>query len=315
MKPVKGAAPNRLMLIVVGILIIVVRSFLSALPARVYPLQNPRETLLKPVHNPSPQAAAIAIPVGIIYSKGEDTVASPSFPPPASPPSYSVQVAFTASGDVSDYDQAKQDNILSTIATAAGFAAVPAGATLSATPGSVSFVADFPVSDSVAMASAKAKLQGSMSDQKTVQTLLAAAVPGIIIESAPVVNSNDGTTYPPPPPFALVGHWLSGYGSGLTYTNDHVITISKWTKELAPIVEYSADYYVIQKPSDDAYNANKFQKIFFHSNGDGTFSTCAAGPRSHAKLLSCVPQRLPFGHSLSSDPHPHPKHVYVLLCS
>jgi hypothetical protein len=212
-------------------------------------------------------AAAIAVPIGIVFWPDDDS------------PQLSVQVTFTANGDVSDYSpQATQDAILGTLSTAAGFAAVPVGSTLTLTSGSVVMVADFPVATVAAQDTAKAALDVALPDQTTAQTLLRTAVPTIVIESVVSVDNNDGSgPAPPPPPFALAGHWISNYGTGVTYTNDYVISMSSYGRSLLPITSYTSTYYIIRRPANDAYNPGAFQKVFFHTHTDGSIATCTSG--------------------------------------
>jgi hypothetical protein len=209
---------------------------------------------------------AAAVAVGIVVWPDDDS------------PQLSVQVTFTANGDVSDYPQAAQDSILGTLSTAAGFAAVPAGSTLSVTAGSVVMLADFPVVDAAAQTTAKNALDAALPDQVTAQTLLRAAVSTIVLESVVSVDANDGSgPAPPPPPFALAGHWTSSWGAGYTYTNDYLITMSSYSRSLLPITSYGSNYYIVRRPASDAYSPSAFQKVFFHTHTDGRIAICTAG--------------------------------------
>ena len=93
--------------------------------------------------------------------------ASPSPPPSAStspsgePNSFQVVASFTASGDVSDFDDATKGAILEKLAQLAGFASVPLGSTLDITAGSVIIVARFPVVTESEASSAKSSLEQS----------------------------------------------------------------------------------------------------------------------------------------------------------
>ena len=122
-------------------------------------------------------AAAVAVPVGIIYGKT------------SSPSNSDLRVSFTAAGDVSDFTDAHKTTVLNTLSTAAGFAAVPAGATLDVTSASVRFVATFPDLDPSELALAKAKLADKMADQASAQALLEVGLAAIVVESAPMVQS------------------------------------------------------------------------------------------------------------------------------
>ena len=210
-----------------------------------------------------PQAAAIAVPLGIIYSKDAGS---------------SVQVSFTANGDVSDYDAAEQAAILSTLSTSAGFASVPGDSTLTLTAGSVTFLATFPVDDETAAQTAKAALQLALPDHASIQTLLAAVVPDIIVETLPKIKAVEGTkpAMEPSAPFALLGHWLTDSGSALTFTDVEQITISGWAEHITPIIYYTDTYYITQKPAADEWNPKKFQKVNFHTTADGSIATCTS---------------------------------------
>jgi len=211
-------------------------------------------------------AAAIAIPLGIIYSKDAGS---------------SVQVSFTANGDVSDYDAAEQAAILSTLSTSAGFASLPGDSTLTLTAGSVTFLATFPVDDEAAAQTAKTALQLALPDHASIQTLLAAVVPDIIVETVPRIKAVEGTkpAMEPSAPFALEGHWLTNGGSAYTFTDTQRISISNWAhaySEITPIVYYTDTYFIIQKPAADEWNPKKFQKINFHTTADGSIATCTS---------------------------------------
>ena len=69
----------------------------------------------------------------------------PAIPPPSPPPPTFVRVAFTVSGDVSDFTDTRKTAILSALSTAAGLGPTPPGANLTVTPASVRVEATLPV--------------------------------------------------------------------------------------------------------------------------------------------------------------------------
>lgn len=212
-------------------------------------------------------AAAITVPLVIIYRGSSSSAVD-----------HNLKISFTAAGDISDYDEANKTAILSTLSDAAGFAAVPTAATLTVSSASVKFVATFPGMDAATLATAKERLSVSMSDQVTAQTLLEAGISGIIIESAPKVESlEEGAPAPPPmAPFALNGHWKSDWNA-FTYTDNDKITMgSSSTGEMVKITTYTDTYYITQKPATDAYNPRKYQKHFFHTAEDGSVAVCTS---------------------------------------
>ena len=72
--------------------------------------------------------------------------------------SFLVIASFTASGDVSDFDESMKADILETLAQLAGFEFLPLGSTIEVIAGSVKVVAKFPVATWQKASSAQDKL-------------------------------------------------------------------------------------------------------------------------------------------------------------
>ena len=115
------------------------------------------------------------------------------------PQPQAVTIAFTASGDVSDYTQSTQDAILAALAAAAGFDATPPDADLAVTPASVRIVATLPTAGASQAATAQATLSAAAGSASALTALLRnAGISDVTVESAPLVAV--GTVAAPPPP-------------------------------------------------------------------------------------------------------------------
>jgi len=101
-----------------------------------------------------------------------------------------VTTTFTLSGDVSDYDTAKQDAMKSVFASAAGVDA--SKVTLIIAPASVFVTIAIAVADSVAASSTQSTLSsGILASASSLQgALTSGGVAGVTVQSAPVIVSS-----------------------------------------------------------------------------------------------------------------------------
>ena len=118
---------------------------------------------------------------------------SPPDPPPPLPPSpppytFSVQVAFTASGSVEDYtDPIIKSVVLDVLANLAGLDSAPPGATLTVTAASVNVVATFPVASEEAVGAASTAFSTAAASAADLgAAFTSAGLDFITVESAPV---------------------------------------------------------------------------------------------------------------------------------
>ena len=123
----------------------------------------------------------------------------PSSPPPAPPqpppsPPHVVRVSFTASGDVSDFDDAHKSAILAALAYAAGMSGVPSGANLAVTPASVRVEAELPVSSVAEGAAASDSLSSAMGSAASATAMFGASgIATLTVLSAVEIVHFDGT--------------------------------------------------------------------------------------------------------------------------
>jgi len=103
-----------------------------------------------------------------------------------------VTTTFTLSGDVSDYDTAKQDAMKSVFASAAGVDA--SKVTLLIAPASVAVTVAIAVADAAAASSTQSTLSsGILASASSLQGALASGgVAGVTVQSAPVIVSASG---------------------------------------------------------------------------------------------------------------------------
>ena len=159
------------------------------------------QNLTLPTPESSPSAESSPSPES---SPTPESSPSPESSPTPEPPSVSIVVtAFSASGDVSDYDQARQDGIKIAVATEAGVAVT--AVSLDISPGSVIITATIAVPAGLASSSVGALSAGMFSSPGALQTALGSTgVLGITIEAiqtAPSIVSSlsaDGEASPLP---------------------------------------------------------------------------------------------------------------------
>ena len=128
--------------------------------------------------------------------------ASASASPPPSPPppvvSY-ITTAFTVSGDVSDYDEAKQDGIKQVLATAAGVAKTAVELTIASA--SVKISATITAAAVDAATTTATLSAGILANSSALESALASGgVSGVVV--ATITESPAVAASPPPPPFA-----------------------------------------------------------------------------------------------------------------
>lgn len=103
---------------------------------------------------------------------------------------FSLTVAFTATGDVSDYNSEVQQQLLTVIAAAAGLSRVPKGARLTIRAGSVQLVATLPLASQAAAVRASAIFAAAAPSASALTTLWSgvALLAGVTAQSVPVLN-------------------------------------------------------------------------------------------------------------------------------
>ncbi|HRP69169.1 MAG TPA: hypothetical protein PLY93_06530 [Turneriella sp.] len=98
-----------------------------------------------------------------------------------------------------------------------------------------------------------------------------------------------GTATPLVSEVDALSHYLSSRLSGSfkdTYNGQHVLTATawqlkdSWTDQTDSVVKIDGvlRYIILQKSASDAYNANKYQKVVYIPNNDGSLYTCTLSP-------------------------------------
>ena len=136
-------------------------------PAIIFPPRPPPSSPPAPPPTPPPSPPPPSPP--------PEPPAPPA--PPASPPAPPavVRVAFTVSGDVSDFTPERKTAILAALAGAAGLGSVPAGSNLTVTAASVLLEATMPVASSSAASAAVSSLSTAMATPSGATAMFAAA--------------------------------------------------------------------------------------------------------------------------------------------
>lgn len=80
--------------------------------------------------------------------------------------------------------------------------------------------------------------------------------------------------------YRFSGSFTDNYGGKHFLTAGSWQLKDDWTNQTDTIVKVNgvAGYFIVQKSVSDAFNASKFQKVVYISNGDGSFFTCTLSP-------------------------------------
>ena len=110
-----------------------------------------------------------------------------------------MRVAFTASGDVTDFTTERRAALLDALARAAGLSTTPPGANLTITPASVRIEATLPVANSSAASTAATNLESALSSPAAATSMLAGeGLDWMTVETPAVVESPSSALSPPP---------------------------------------------------------------------------------------------------------------------
>jgi hypothetical protein len=74
----------------------------------------------------------------------------------------------------------------------------------------------------------------------------------------------------------IKGTWVSNYGSYITITDDYWISVSPWGTSVHAIDQLTPGYVIMQNPSSDDYNPDKWTKNEFHRTEGDDWGYCSS---------------------------------------